>query len=103
MKSGSLRHQDNMLLHCLISYIHVTSWLSLTDTFQNGNSFTEMGKGSFWQGLRIKDQSYLLLARIDKQQANPLTSQQTPSLLESSAEMKGNIHVCSSWMMNKAM
>jgi len=33
MKSGSLRHP----------------WLSLTDTLQNGDSFTEMGNGSFWQ------------------------------------------------------
>jgi hypothetical protein len=31
MKSGSLRHP----------------WLSLTDTFQNGDSFTEMGIGMF--------------------------------------------------------
>jgi hypothetical protein len=37
------------------------------------------------------------------EQHNHLPYPQTPSLLESSAEMKGNIHVCSSWMMNKAM
>ena len=43
--TGSARHQNNMLLHCLISHIHVTSWLSLTDTLQNGDLFTEMRVG----------------------------------------------------------
>ena len=45
LMNGSARHQNNMLLHCLISHTDVTSWLSLTDTFQNGHLFTEMGAG----------------------------------------------------------
>jgi hypothetical protein len=45
LMNGSARHQNNMLLHCLISHIHVTSWPSLTDTLQNGDLFTEMRVG----------------------------------------------------------
>jgi hypothetical protein len=44
-----------------------------------------------------------LIAQKQIKPISPLAYPHTPSLLESSAEMKGNIHVCSSGMMNKAM
>ena len=47
MKSSGLRHQDNKLLHYLISHTNVMSWLSSTDTLQNADLFTEMGSGVF--------------------------------------------------------
>ena len=47
MKSSGLRHQDNKLLHYLISHTNVMSWLSSTDTLQNADLFTEMGAGVF--------------------------------------------------------
>ncbi len=64
MKSGSLRHP----------------WLSLTDTFQNGDSLTEMGNGVF--GAAGLQSRLLTFFNIQKQKANvviPYLSTRTKS------------------------
>jgi hypothetical protein len=62
-----------------------------------------MGVGVFGNRDKRNFYIYFLIVKTTKPISYPLTYQRAPSLLESSAEMKGNIHVCSSWMMNKAM
>ena len=58
----------------------MTSWLSLTDTFQNGDSFTEMGIGVFGtatfynlchtRGVLIKDLDH---SKVDSNSSEVMT------------------------------
>ena len=65
MKSGSLRHP----------------WLSLTDTFQNNYSFTEMGIGVFGEfTIKQTSLSFLNKTKTQNQYYYPLTYQRALSL-----------------------
>ncbi|WP_353539031.1 hypothetical protein [Colwellia sp. KU-HH00111] len=64
-----------------------------------GHFIAEMG---IWLLARLENPMNTVYLKPQKLYYNPPSYQQAPSLLESSAEMKGNIHVLPSWMMAKA-
>jgi hypothetical protein len=68
-----------------------------------GHFIAEMGNNELGEfTTKQTDLSFLTNQNNKTNIIIPLTYQNAPSLLESSAEMKGNVHVLPSWMMAKA-